>query len=332
MTNEFFFDEDDSKKIKRPKKKLWFFLVIALLFVGVCVLSFEWALDALIHTRKEVTTPDITKKSVSNALDLLEAEGLALKKAGEEHVPEVAAGFVVRQLPKAGTTVREGRVIRVWISQGIETIQMPNLVGMTLRNAQVALRQAGLNPGTTTTVYSLTHEKGIVTAQSFPEAAPINKGDTVNLVVSNGAPQATVILVPDFRQKKLTEASRWASQNDIELITKDDPNSLFANGTIVFQNPNPDSEVSRGSSLTITVSRRKAEEGEEKMHRIHYELPQGKRASKVRIILIDQSGEREVMNESKQPGSKIDLSVPYGGDARVRIYVNDILVREREMH
>lgn len=60
-------------------------------------------------------------------------------------------------------------------------------------------------------------------------------------------------------------------------------------------------------------------------------MPQGKNASHVRVLLIDDLGEREMMNEMQQPGSKIDLELPYSGKATVRINVDGILVREREI-
>lgn len=328
MTNEFF--NEEAKKVKKPNRKIAVFVVVLIILAGTIFFCTEWALDALIHTRQEVAVPDISKKSVSNALDLLAASNLAVKKAGEEFAPDINAGFVVRQLPSAGSIVREGRVVRIWVSQGAETIQMPNLVGMALRDAQLSIRQAGLTPGTTTSQFSLTHEKGIVTAQSFPQDAPINKGDVVNLTVSNGAPTADMLLMPDFRQKKLTEATRWASQNNIELSIEDDPKSAFPSGTITAQAPAMDEQIKLGSTVRLTVSRRKVE-GEEKVHRIHYELAQGKNNMRVRIVVIDQSGEREVLNQDRAPGSKIDLEVPYGGEAKVRIYVNNILVRERDM-
>ena len=67
------------------------------------------------------------------------------------------------------------------------------------------------------------------------------------------------------------------------------------------------------------------------MYHLHYELPQGKKAMRVRIVLIDDNGEREVINESKQPGSKIDLEIPYSGKATFRILSDGILVRECEI-
>ncbi|MBO7605253.1 MAG: hypothetical protein J6S61_02135, partial [Elusimicrobiaceae bacterium] len=85
-----------------------------------------------------------------------------------------------------------------------------------------------------------------------------------------------------------------------------------------------------GETLELTISSNKEVMGE-KTHRIYYELPQGKNDNRVRIILIDSLGEKEILNEFKQAGSKIDLNIPYGGEATVRIYVDGILVRQKEL-
>lgn len=346
MTNEFFEEEKQTEirhahkekrrhssglpKTKKAKKIVAVIAVASLVLAGVIFFSAEWALDALVHSRAEKPVPDITKKSASNALDLLAASNFAMKKAGEELAAEIPAGFIVRQEPSAGKIAREGRVILVWVSEGVQVIQMPNLVGLSLADARLALRSAGLEMGTTSTVFSLTHAKGIVAAQSFPEDTPINKGDIVNLTVSNGAPEASILLMPDFRRKKLTDAALWASQNNVELEVIDEPESNFPNGTVTAQNPAPDMQIESRSVVTVSVSRRNVE-GEARVNRIHYELPQGKNSSTVRIVLTDDSGERDVLNELRAPGSKIDIEVPYGGEAKYRIYVNNILVREREL-
>lgn len=304
--------------------------LIALFLGTVAFFSFDWAFSALVHSRKEVKVPDITKKSVYSALDSLEAGNLALRKAGEEFQPDLPAGSIIRQLPPAGTVVREGKVIRVWISQGTESITVPEVTGMLLRNAELIIRQNSLTVGTKDTAYSLTVEKGNVISQEPAAQELATKGQTINLVVSLGEPTSATRLMPDFRQQKLSDVNLWASNANIEVQIAEDKDSMFPNGTIVKQSPAPDSEVAPGSTINITVSARPASEGE-KMHRIHYELPQGKEANRVKIVVQDSIGEREILNEIKQPGSKIDLTVPYGGEATFRIYVDGILVREKEM-
>jgi len=306
-------------------------LILIIAFLGaIAFVSFNWAFSALVHTRAEKPVPDLTNKNIDTALDLLANVNLALKKAGEEYQPDIPAGSVIRQLPPAGILVREGKVVRVWVSQGKESVEVPDVISLPLRNAEFVLRQANLTLGKTETAYSVEVEKGNVISQTPAPSTLVVKGETVNLIVSNGAPSSGIILVPDFRHKKFAEASNWASTNNIEVSVVEDEESFFPAGTILNQNPQPDTEIAAGATLEITISSNKEVLGE-KLHRIHYELPQGKNDSRVRIILIDDLGEKEILNDFKQAGSKIDLNVPYGGEATVRIYVDGILVRQKEL-
>ena len=282
------------------------------------------------HTRKEVTVPDITKKSITQALDMLAANNLAIKQAGVEFAQNVPPGSVLRQLPSAGSTVREGRVIRVWISQGDEMVFVPNTVGTDLRSAQLAVRQAGLLVDKVDNAYSLTYEKGLIVAQTPKADSMVQKGEKVSLVLSNGAPPASVVLVPNFKSKKLAEATLWASSQNINLIIKEDASSVFPNGTIAEQRPAADSQIAPGTNLEVIVSRRQTA-NDEKTYHLHYEMPQGKNASRVRVTVEDATGDNEILNETKQPGSKIDLEIPYTDQAAVRVFVDGILVREREL-
>ena len=327
------FDEflEDKPIVAKSLLKVILILGLIAVFLGaIAFVSFDWALSALVHSRKEVLVPDLTNKKVVQALDLLETPKLALRKMGSEFDASLPAGTIIRQLPSAGTTVREGKVVRVWVSQGSQNIAVPLLVALPLRNAELLLRQNHLSVGTKETAYSLTAEKGTIISQQPEAGETLNKGQAVNLVISSGLPPSDLILVPDFRHKKLSDVNLWASTENMQVEIKEDKDSPFPNGTITQQKPAPDSEVEPQSTITVVVSTRPVQENE-KVHHIHYELPQGKNDNRVKIILQDSLGEREILNETKQPGSKIDLNVPYGGMATFRIYVDGILVREKEM-
>ncbi len=323
--------EDFIGKTKKSSRTKWIAAgVIFVFFVLLIFVSIDWVMGALVHTRKEVQVPDITKKPVTSALNSLAAVNLAMKQAGLEFAEDVPPGSVLRQLPSAGSTVREGRVIRVWISQGDEMVFVPPVEGLDLRAAQLAVRQAGLQVEKVENAYSLTVEKGLIISQQPEADSMLTRGDKVTLTLSNGQPPASVILLPDFRNKKLAEATLWASQQNMNLIVKEDASSPFPYGTIAEQTPAADSEVAPGSSVEVIVSRREASE-DEKMYHLHYELPQGKKAMRIRVMMKDDNGEREVINETRQPGSKIDLEIPYSGSATFRILSDGILVREREI-
>lgn len=323
--------EDFIGKTRKTSRVRWFAaLVVFVFFAALIFVSIDWVLGALVHTRQEVQVPDLAGKPVTTALDSLATVNLALKQAGVEFAEDVPPGSVLRQIPSAGSTVREGRVIRVWISQGDEMVFVPSVEGLDLRAAQLAIRQAGLQVEKVENAYSLTVEKGLIIAQTPKADSMLTRGDKVVLTLSNGQPPASVILVPDFRNKKLAEATLWASTQNMNLIVKEDDKSPFPYGTIASQNPSADSQIAPGTNVEIIVSRREASE-DEKTYHLHYELPQGKKQMRIRIVMVDANGEREVINESKQPGSKIDLEIPYSGKATFRILSDGILVREREI-
>ena len=290
---------------------------------------FSWTMETVIHNRKEVLVPDISGKSSVNALRVLSENNLAMKIGGYEFNETVPIGTVLRQIPDAGSTVREGKIVRVVFSQGGESVFTPNLIGLPLRNAELLLRQRQLVLGEVSESYSLKAEKGTVLSQDPKPELSVSKNTMVQVAVSAGLPPAGIVMMPDFRQKKSDEAQQWAAQSGVSLKLAEDANSFFSGGTIIDQDPPPDTVVSAGAKITLTVSSRKSAAGTEREFRVHYEVSQSGAQRHIRVVALGKSGDREIFNGLRDPGSKIDLSIPYAGAEKIRIFVNGILVEER---
>ncbi|MDD2804112.1 MAG: PASTA domain-containing protein [Elusimicrobiales bacterium] len=290
---------------------------------------FSWTLETVIHNRKEVIVPDISGKSTVNALQTLSELNLAMKIEGTEFNEAVPIGTVLRQVPGAGSTVREGKIVRVIFSQGGESVFTPNLIGLPLRNAELMLRQRQLVLGQVSESYSLKAEKGTVLSQDPKPELSVSKNTMVEVVVSAGNPPAGIIMLPDFRQKKSDEAQQWAAQSGVTLRLTEDAGSLFPGGTIIDQDPAPDTVVAAGGKVSLTVSSRKSAGGAEREFRVHFEVPQSGSQRHIRVVALGKSGDREIFNGLRDPGTKIDLSVPYAGAEKIRIFMNGILVEER---
>ncbi|MBI3550731.1 MAG: PASTA domain-containing protein [Elusimicrobia bacterium] len=296
-------------------------------------LMLRWGVEGIVHNRKVQNVPDLKGRSLSAAMDLLAPLNLAIKKDGKEFNSSVPVEAIVRQNPAAGTKVREGKIVRVVISEGGDTAFVPAVIGLPLRNAEMLLRQKQLILGDITNSYSLRMERGMVLGQNPRPESSVERNSAVSVILSGGPPPAGVVLMPDFQRKDISEAMSWSSQNGIPLETVKDPVSLFAAGTILAQDPTPDTVVSPSSKIRLSVSGRSEKSGKNSMRNIHFEVPQGASDSHVRIVLIDQYGEREVFNGLRSPGSKVDADVPTAesGQARVRIFLNGILVEERDL-
>lgn len=314
-------------------KTRWYEVVGALFFLGAFAFyMFRWGLEGAVHNRKVQIVPDLKGKPISAALDLVSPLNLALRKEGVEFNNSVPIGTVLRQIPPAGTKVREGKIVRVVISQGGETVFAPGLVGLPLRNAEMLLRENRLVLGQVSEAYSLRTEKGMVLSQDPRAESSIGRDSSVNVVISGGPPPSGVVLMPDFLRKDVSEASAWAQSSGVSLSVEKDAGSPFPFGVILAQEPPPDSALGTDAKVRLTISgNRKAAANGASARMFHYAVPQGSADSQVRIVLEDSAGERELFSGMRSPGSKVDVAVPAASKpARIKVYLNGILVEEQD--
>jgi len=286
-------------------------------------------MHVLVHQKKTVTVPNLIGKSIHDALDLLAPLNLSLQKVNEQYDKKFPAGTIIQQNPSPGLTVREGKTISIVLSRGGEIVFVPNLVGESLRSAELLLRRNNLVLGEIAHVYSFTLEKGKVVAQDPGPDAVVAKGNLVNLSLSLGTPPPGTILMPNFLNKNVSEAALWAQEKGLIIKEiEEDPNSPLERGTIIKQIPPPDLVVNPGNELKFTVSG-KIKETLKKLYWLHYEIPQGVEEKNIRILLEDSSGERMVYEKLHLPGTKIDLPLSIQDKGKIKIFSNNILVEER---
>jgi serine/threonine-protein kinase len=211
-------------------------------------------MSALVHSKKEVATPNVVGKSLYDALEELSSEGLGLKKEGEETDQNVPAGTILRQNPVGGMTVREGKIVKVTISQGGEMIYAPNLVGQTIRSANIALRHSTLVMGEVLRKFSVVADKDIVISQDIAAGSKVDKDSVVNIDVTDGIPTEGIVLMPDFINKNIEEAKTWARQHDIILNVTTEENSGVATGTVIKQYPDADVDITGAKSINLNVA------------------------------------------------------------------------------
>jgi serine/threonine-protein kinase len=300
-----------------------------LVVIVVAVASFQWVLGALIHVRPEVVVPDLAGKSLDQSLDLLAPMNLSLIKEGVAFDETLPTGAVLRQAPPAGMKVREGKAVRVTLSSGGERIFVPPLTDRGLPEAQNLLRAAGLGVGAMNQVYSQQHEVGWVMAQTPASGAVVRRGAMVDLKVSKGPPPPGVLLMPDFVNRSLSQAQAWLEENKISSEVAEESFPGTAGGVVQRQTPAPDAVLIPEATVRLVVSKGDGASGAGSV--IRYELPSGSDRVKVRIVLRDGAGEREVFAQEQAAGSVVEVPVSPQGAARARIFVNGVLTEERPL-
>jgi serine/threonine-protein kinase len=237
------------------KKFLKLSIMLATLTTVFCF-TFDIVMGTLVHNRKEVVVPNIVGKSLYDALGKLSKVGLAVKKTGEEFNQKLFTGTILRQIPSAGMSVREGRIINVTVSQGGEIAIVPNLVGQSFRSADITLKYLGLVVGEVSQKCSVSFEKGVILSQDVVAGKVVNKGSIINIEVSNGPSSEGVIFMPNFVNKNIREARILAAQNGINInvieIAKN--TSGYETNTVVKQYPEADTDVTDAKSVNLYVS------------------------------------------------------------------------------
>jgi serine/threonine-protein kinase len=225
--------------------------------------------------------------------------------------------------------VREGKIIRVTVSQGGKVIYVPSVLGQMARSAEIMLRSSGLTVGEESAKYSLMGKKDEVISQDPAPGQSVERDAMVNLVISMGAPPSDILLMPDWIGKSADEAAMWAAASGITLEVRKEKSALSAPGSVLRQEPAPDTDITASKQAVIyTSGEGGAAQTYSKM--FHYEIPQGGGDRQLRLTMIDETGEQELFRGSRPPGSKLELPINPKGNAKVRIFMNGILVEERE--
>src|SRR5688572_11383520 len=110
-------------------------LMIAILFVAA-ILSALTAMRFAIRGR-EVAVPEVVGRSEDEARQILADNGLLLRTLSPRFSDEVPAGQILNQSPPPGTRLKTNRTVKVLLSLGDRKYAVPNLVGSSLRAAQL---------------------------------------------------------------------------------------------------------------------------------------------------------------------------------------------------
>ena len=250
----------EQKPFYKSKAFIAMMALVLMIGFGVGILG---AFGKVWTAEETVTVPEVKGKQLALARQILEDNKLRVNVA-ETYDANVPAGQVVSQDPDVGKTVKSDRLVTIYVSKGGESMDMPDLAGLTKSAAIERLQKLGLNLGS---VYEKdsSSEPGIVLSHDPTTGTKITRGQVIDLIVSRGEPEKKVeevkvtkkvTRVPNVENAGLSVAEDGIEGRGLHVgkITYQDSNQ--AEGTVVAQYPNPDSEVELGSYVDLVVARR----------------------------------------------------------------------------
>ena len=121
-------------------------LLIALCVVVVLVVGAMVFLNRVTQHNKELSVPDFSNMSVAEAEYAASQAGMRVEVTDSVFVKRMKRGAVYRQNPVPGAKVKKGRRIVLTINAvNSKKVTMPNLVGLSLRQAKAELMSRGLS-------------------------------------------------------------------------------------------------------------------------------------------------------------------------------------------
>ncbi|HUR10363.1 MAG TPA: PASTA domain-containing protein, partial [Flavitalea sp.] len=182
-------------------KPLWVNILFGFLLVFIVLFIFLLSLDFFTKHGKTLTIPEITGKSLAEAERILDERGFEVEIQDSIYVDTAEAMIVLKQFPEPDAVVKENRTVYLTINRSVPpTIEMPNLISMTFRSAEMSMRQYGLN--LEDTFYRPDIAKNAVLEQRYngqpiKPGTKIQMGSNITLVLGSGLGE-TEFGVPDL--------------------------------------------------------------------------------------------------------------------------------------
>jgi eukaryotic-like serine/threonine-protein kinase len=136
-----------------------------------------------------VPVPRLYGNTPAQAESVLEGAGLRLGTQSRDYNSEVAEGSIFFQDPSGEENVEPGSAVDVTVSLGPEQVEVPEVYGLSVSDAQSTLSNAGLN--STAIEVEGDEAAGTALATDPGAGATLDPGSTVTLYYSAGLPPVT---------------------------------------------------------------------------------------------------------------------------------------------
>ena len=249
-----------AKKGKNAKKKRSAFLPV---LFGITV-AFALACGALcwiilndssnlMNDKADVVLADysgMTQDEV-NAQEQV-ASGQIVVNWEQEYSNNYAAGYVYKQSPVAGRTVREGQSVTLTVSLGIQYVTVPDLTNYLQADGEQQLKDLGVSVLVTQAVDETVAAGSII--RTDPAAgSQVAAGTTVVVYVSR--PQvSTTTKVPSLIGMSVDDARSLLVQNKLGLGSQTEQYSDQPAGAIISQSPGAGAAARLNSRVSVVVS------------------------------------------------------------------------------
>ena len=228
----------------------WPWILLSVLAVAAAAVGGTFAWLSAQPTTHEV--PDLVGGIEEDAVAVAaendwELEIVDVREAGTR------TGEIVRTEPEAGEDLEEGELLRVFVSLGEPLVEVPDLTGLTLAEAEAQLVSIDLVLGATTPVDDEVVAEGLIVdldlAVEVPELEP---GSEVDVLVSAGPAERVVPDVPESRDPD--EARQALEAQRLVPVDGSDFSTEVPEGEVIRFEPGSGGFAAADSEVVVVIS------------------------------------------------------------------------------
>jgi eukaryotic-like serine/threonine-protein kinase len=216
-------------------------MLAGLALLLLLLLVFLGSLNLITRHGKTLKIPAVTGQSIDNARKILENQGFEVLIQDSIYNDTIPPLQVIKQFPEPDNLVKVNRTVYLTINRAVPpVIDMPNLVSMTFRNAEMVLRRYGLKLGDT--LFKPDFARNSVLDQQYKgetikPGAKIQQGSDITLILGNGVGMEFV--VPDLSGLTYREARSAMAESGLIIgsVVPDNDVKDTVNAFIYRQNP-----------------------------------------------------------------------------------------------
>jgi len=198
----------------------------------------------------DIKIPNVVGLPYEDATKMLQQAGFVAARGEQRYVTGAPAGQVLGQSPLPDLAASKGTRVLLEVSRGQRTVEVPQLVGVTRQQAEIALQQAGFDVGDVIEMPSPEPRgKVLGTVPVGGSRAPLPSA--ISLTVSGGPAQVTV---PDVVGQSFADARTLLAQLGFQVVrARADSSGGRQPGQVVSQKPAASQSVPMGSTVTLDV-------------------------------------------------------------------------------
>jgi serine/threonine-protein kinase len=239
--------EDELEEEEGKPKTALFIGILVVLLLALGGLLF-WFVNS--SSGADVAVPSLIGLTVDEAEKQLKDADL-VPKVTTEPSATIAADLVISQDPGKDVTVKSGSTVKLVVSSGIETVELPDVTGLAQAEAEKQLIAKGLlvkiTPQESAEIAS-----GTVISQNPAALVPVAVGSVVELFVSKGVGEE---LVPDVVGQPLAQAQAEIQAAGFRFANPTQAASATVpNGSVISTDPAGGASVPANTLIRIVVS------------------------------------------------------------------------------